>query len=283
MLMPNSIKPLATVILAFYNKIDYLKLVLTGFEIQTEKNFEIIISDDGSRKEIVEELEKLIEESDLKIKHLWQEDKGFRKNRLLNKSITEAQSDYIIFVDADCIPHRRFIEEHLKNAQKNCCLTGRRVNLSKKITEKVTKENIKKGFLEKNHVMLFFDQLLGDSRHIERGFYFKMEFMRNWLNRAEDKGVLGCNFSAYKSDLLKVNGFDERYEAPAIGEDTDIQFRLELIGVKVKTLISMANQYHLYHKLLPRIIENEELFKKVQEQKIAFTPYGIKKLNSVEQ
>ena len=37
-----------SVIAAFYNNIKYLKLVLAGFERQTEKDFELIIADDGS-------------------------------------------------------------------------------------------------------------------------------------------------------------------------------------------------------------------------------------------
>ena len=51
--------PQATVIAAFYNKIDYLRLVLAGFETQSEKDFEFIVADDGSKQEIVKELEIL--------------------------------------------------------------------------------------------------------------------------------------------------------------------------------------------------------------------------------
>jgi hypothetical protein len=39
----------------------------------------------------------------------------------------------------------------------------------------------------------------------------------------------------------------------------------------------IAVQYHLYHKLLERPHENLALFNKIREEKLAFTPYGIKK------
>ena len=54
--------PKATVIAAFYNKIEYLRLVLAGFENQSEKNFEFIVADDGSKQTIVKELERLSNE-----------------------------------------------------------------------------------------------------------------------------------------------------------------------------------------------------------------------------
>ena len=52
--------PEATVIGAFYNRIEYLKLVLAGFERQSLKNFEFIIADDGSGEEVVNEVKKNI-------------------------------------------------------------------------------------------------------------------------------------------------------------------------------------------------------------------------------
>ncbi|MHB8336741.1 MAG: glycosyltransferase, partial [Ignavibacteriaceae bacterium] len=49
----------ASVILSFYNKIDYLKLVLAGFERQTFNDFEVIIADDGSSGEVISGIENL--------------------------------------------------------------------------------------------------------------------------------------------------------------------------------------------------------------------------------
>ena len=75
----------ATVIAAFYNRLDYLKLVLAGFESQTEKKFELIIADDGSKDEVVKEIKKFSGTYSFQIKHVWQEDKGFRKNKIFTQ------------------------------------------------------------------------------------------------------------------------------------------------------------------------------------------------------
>ncbi len=268
--------PRATVIAAFYNKIDYLRLVLAGFERQSEKDFELIVADDGSKQEIVKELESLSKEISFPLIHIWQEDKGFRKNKILNKAITTAKSNYIIFIDADCIPHFRFVEEHISYSEKGSCLTGRRVNLSQKYTQILSPQKVREGLIEKNNFALIKDSLFGESFYVEKGFYFKSRLLRKIFNKKE-RGLLGCNFSLYKEDMLNINGFDERYEAPSIGEDSDVQFRLELNGIKIISLNHIAVQYHLYHQLLERPQENLSLFNKIRKEKHAFTPFGIKK------
>jgi len=266
----------ATVIAAFYNRIDYLKHVLAGFERQTDKSFEIIIADDGSREDVVAEIKEIITSHSFPISHVWQEDKGFRKNKILNKAITESESDYLIFIDADCIPHRSFIEGHLSFSNKNTSLTGRRINLSQKITNLLSEKNIRDGFLENHFLSLIKDGLLGKSVDVEKGLYLRNKFLLNLLNRKK-RGLLGCNFSLFKENLFKINGFDERYESPSIGEDSDVQFRLELSGVKIKSINHAAVQYHLFHNIRERLPTNLQLFEEIKQQKVAFTPFGISK------
>ena len=267
----------ASIILAFFNRIDYLKLVLAGLERQTVNDFEIIIADDGSSYETVRELERTCRLSDYPIIHLRQKKSGFRKNRILNQAVVAANSEYLIFMDADCIPHPEFVKEHLQNREQNYCLTGRRVNLSERITAQLTPVKIKDGFLEQNFILLIDDGLFGKSYDVEKGLYFKNKFLRNYFNRKQ-RGILGCNFSVGAADLIKINGFDERYLAPSVGEDTDIEYRLSLCGIKVKSLNNIAVQYHLFHKIQDRPQENLSLFREVQKDKIFFTPYGIKKV-----
>ena len=265
-----------SVIAAFYNNIRYLKLVLAGFERQTEKDFELIIADDGSDEQVVDELEKISPTYSFRIKHVWHPDIGFRKNKILNQAILVSDSEYLIFIDADCVPHFKFVEEHLKEREKNKVLTGRRVNLSQKLTNMLSEEKIRNSFLESNNLSMLKDALFGESNYVEKGFYFQNRFLRNLFNK-KTRGLLGCNFSLYKKDMLDINGFDERYEAPSIGEDSDVQYRLELNGIKVKSVNHIAIQYHLYHKLQDRLQVNLDLFEDVKKSRLAYTPFGLKK------
>lgn len=263
-----------SVIAAFYNNIHYLKLVLAGFERQTEKDFELIIADDGSREEFVKEIENIASNYSFCVKHIWHSDRGFRKNRILNEAISVSETDYLIFIDSDCVPHSKFVEEHLNEKENNKVLTGRRVNLSQKITTQLAEHNILNGFLENQYLEIIDDGLFGKSYDVEKGFYIKNKFLRKTLNK-KYRGLLGCNFSLYKKDLIAINGFDERYVAPSIGEDSDIEYRLKLNGVQVKSLNFIAVQYHLYHKSQERLQKNLDLFSEVKKSQISFTPFGL--------
>ena len=168
-----------TLIIAFYNNINYLQLVLAGLERQTLPDFEVIIADDGSSPQNVEILKKIISESPLNIIHVWQEDKGFRKNKILNQAIVRAGSDYLIFIDGDCIPHREFIREHYQSRKIGAVLTGRRVNLSSALSKKLTPALVREGFLESNLLLMLRDGLLGRSKDVEKGIYLPPGWLRN--------------------------------------------------------------------------------------------------------
>lgn len=263
-----------SLIISFFNRIDYLRLILAALKNQSYKDFEAIIADDGSKAEVVSEIEKLSLSLPFMVKVVWHEDKGFRKNRILNDAIRASETDYLIFIDGDCIPHKDFIKEHVTNSEDYTCLTGRRVNLSKRITDRLNEKKISEYALENMTLELIEDGLLGKSDYVERGIYVTNPIIRDFLNKKE-RGLLGCNFSLHKKDMLAINGFDERYEAPSIGEDTDVELRLRRNGVKIKSLNNIAVQYHLYHKLQNRPQENLDLLEQVKKENTPFTPFGI--------
>jgi glycosyltransferase involved in cell wall biosynthesis len=270
-------KPEASVIITFYNKIDILKLVLSGFERQSEKNFEILIADDGSDDSVVRELHRCISASPLQIKHVWHADKGWQKNIIMNRAIVMANTDYIIFTDGDCIPHRHFVKEHLQARNKNMVLTGRRVLLSRRISQYLSVSMVRNGFLE--HVLfpwMLFERLLGKGQFIENAIYFKWTWIRKKINK-KTKGLLGSNFSIHKNDILSINGFDERYLSPYIGEDTDLEYRLRLKGCKFKHLKHLAIQFHYFHPRLETIDSNYVIFDDNKRRNTAYTPFGIHK------
>ncbi len=273
---PNKMK--LSLIISFYNKIDYLKLIFASLERQTFIDFEVVISDDGSRKDVLAELKDLISSYSFPVQHVWHEDIGWRKTTILNKAVMASKSNYLVFIDGDCILHKEFLKEHYDHKKENVVLVGRRVNLSPKISNALTYSKVKKGYLEKVKVLLSlaFDKMKGESSHIENGIYIRSKFLRKYLNK-KDKGILGANFSIHKSDLLAINGFDERYIYAAVGEDSDIEVRLRLIGVTTQALKHCAVQYHIYHKTLERRKENLEIFNETILNKTSYTLFGINK------
>ena len=50
-----------------------------------------------------------------------------------------------------------------------------------------------------------------------------------------------------KAAILEINGFDEDYIRPAIGEDIDLTWRFIAAGYHLVAARNLAVQYHLYH------------------------------------
>lgn len=51
--------PCCSIVIAFYERIDFLKLMLDSLERQTVTDFEVIIADDGSSPQIVRQVDAL--------------------------------------------------------------------------------------------------------------------------------------------------------------------------------------------------------------------------------
>jgi glycosyltransferase involved in cell wall biosynthesis len=269
--------PGLSLIISFYNKLDNLRLILTSLQHQSFSDFEVIIADDGSSAEFTRELEDIINNADIPIRHIWHEDMGWRKNIILNNSIVASHSDYLVFIDGDCILHPRCLDEHYKHRRRKWIIAGRRVNLSPSLSAGLTPQKVKKGRLwGSSMIKMAYDSFRHENTHFENAIYIRNPFIRSRINK-KDKGVLGSHFSLFKDDIMAVNGFDERFLHPAVGEDTDLELRLRRNGMKVQTLKHIAIQYHIYHKTLPREESNLRIMEENNRQGVIYTPHGIRK------
>lgn len=113
-----------SVVLSTCNQPAWLEKVLWGYEAQDSKDFELIVADDGSRKETYDMLQRVVPQLSYQVKHVWHEDKGFRKCDILNKGILAVQTDYLLFSDGDCIPRKDFVSTHLSLRRKGRFLSG---------------------------------------------------------------------------------------------------------------------------------------------------------------
>ncbi|TAK62793.1 MAG: glycosyltransferase [Bacteroidetes bacterium] len=271
-------KPSLTLVIAVYNSVRYLEFIFEALKRQSFKEFEVIIADDGSGPEIKNLIERVRPAVHFPIQHLRQEDAGFRKNVMLNKSIAASQAEYLVFIDGDCVPHHKFLNDHWTHRKVNGVMCGRRVNLSKPITDALTLEDITSGRFETLSLKLLWDGLMSRSSNLEDALRFESNWIRVLLHWNQAR-ILGCNFSIEKKQLEKINGFNEDYKAPGLGEDTDIAYRLELIGVKQYPLRYLAPLYHLYHPQTRAADENKQIFERVVANREAICPNGLRKLS----
>ena len=250
----KAVRKSLTVVVAVYNAVRYLEFVLTALLRQSMRDFEVVVADDGSGPEITKVIENTIPLASFPVKHLWQPDEGFRKNAILNKAIEASETDYLVFIDGDCIPHHKFVQDHWTHRESRGVLCGRRVLLSKSFSDRLRLEDVYSGRYEKFTPQRLLDGLTSRSSHLEEAIRIESPLLRKILRRKHVQ-IVGCNFSLKKNFLEDINGFNQDYTAPGLGEDSDVAHRLQLIGVRLIDLRHLAILYHLYH---PHTTEGEE-------------------------
>lgn len=266
-----------SLIISVYNDIRFLKMIFEMLKKQSLKNFEVIIADDGSDENFVEAVENLKNNSPFPVIHVWHPDNGWQKNIILNKAIVASNTDYLVFIDGDCIPHRKFLEDHFKSAKRNTVIAGRRIQLTKEMSEEITPEKVRDNYLPKNYFRFWKAYFKKEIPHGKNLLRITNPLLRKIFVTERNKGILGCNFSIWKKDILLINGFDERFLNPGLGEDTDIEARLVRAGVNICVKNHMLLVYHKYHfRGEVKGDNNPALYAENNEKRVTYTPYGIK-------
>ncbi len=269
----------ASLIIAAYNKSDFLSKCLYALHLQTESDFEIIVADDGSNetlKYVIDEYSKLFK---YPIKHIWHEDKGIRKTTILNKSVLKADSDYLIFIDHDIIPFENFVENHIKYRKKSRFISASRIELNKSITLEILSKPRIINNLIKDIGSVFANM---DNKHFFRmkikilfAFWFKglLKYFKIKKGRC-----VGCNFSCWKDDFIKVGGYDTRFTLWA--EDTELGYRLKNNGIypmyKKYSILCLHLDHGKDYLNLDLKNKNELIAFETLDKKILKTEYGIK-------
>jgi glycosyltransferase involved in cell wall biosynthesis len=246
----------ATIVIPTYNRKDKLKELLDRLQREDypREKFEIIVIDDGSSDGTVEFLKSYSPSFNM-VTIFHKENKGSAASR--NDGIKAASNQIIIFLDDDLVTEPGIIFHHTKHHYGKKCA------------------------------------VIGDIRYQET-------FSTRWISRyLSTRGVhkikpgkkipFKCfwtsNASVKKEQLLAVSLFDERFRG-AGGEDTDIAYRLERLGVEfvyekdavcyhcpVSLDELLRKQEDFASKALPLLIEKEPVFKRVFKVHLLKNPF----------
>lgn len=269
----------ASIVLAFYNDLPLLKLVLDALKAQYDGSFEVLIADDGSRPDVVQGIEAILDHYPFELRHLWQPDQGFLKTVILNKAVQTARGEHLIFMDADCVPEQHFVADHLRHAAIGVCQTGRRVDVFRDAIDELDCREPAR-IIANNFAKLLRWSAQGKARNIEKGLR-----LPSWLaSRLGGRvwGALGCNFSVARQDLLAINGFDERHGEQWGAEDSDVERRLLKLGVKRMSLRYQAVMIHFDASFFKRGPSEDarrrwKFYQQAAAENRVWTPYGIVK------
>lgn len=266
---------LISVIIPTYNRPDALAAVLEGYLIQTDPNFEVIIADDGSKDETRGLVRSYITRPRFSLSHVWQEDQGYRLAAIRNRAVAASRADYIIFTDGDCIPLPDFVLQHRRLAEKGWFLAGKRILLSESFTNHVLSDHLPVHTWSAR-------QWLGArvQRDINRWLPFLSLPLGGLLRKCRAnkwESAMTCNLSAWRTDLLRVNGVDETFTGWG-KEDSDLVVRLIYAGVRRKSArFAVPPVLHLWHKQLTRtsLVENQRKFEQRLKSREIIAARGI--------
>ncbi len=232
-----------SVIITTYNHPEWLEKVLWGFASQTFSDFEILIADDGSGPETAALIEKIRLETGMRLQQVWHEDDGFRKCEILNKAILAANGEYLVFTDGDCIPRRDFLGLHHELAEPRRFLSGGYLKLPLDTSRRITNADVVQGRATDYHWLR--QNGAPPSRRLARLALGPTR--ARILDRLTPTRPTwnGHNASAWRSDIIAANGFDERMGYG--GLDRELGERLENAGIRGKQIRHRAIVVHLDH------------------------------------
>jgi glycosyltransferase involved in cell wall biosynthesis len=247
-----------SVIISTYNRPDALALVLHGYAAQSRRDFEVVIADDGSDQRTAAAIRAARAELGLDIRHVWHEDRGFRKTVILNRAILAASGDYLLFTDGDCIPRRDLVEVHYELASPGHYVAGGYLKLPAGTSSAITADVVRSG-------------RVGDLAWLRaHGWRAGRRALR--MVRSRPLGRLldlltptathfhGNNAATWREALLEVNGFEG--EMGYGGLDRALGFRLDNLGIIGRQARYRAVCLHLHHD---RPYKNQETIRRNRE------------------
>jgi glycosyltransferase involved in cell wall biosynthesis len=234
---------LISIIVSTYNRVDALDAVLRSLSSQSDRGFEVVVADDGSTPATAQLVHNWTARMPGALRHVWQEDRGFRLAEIRNRAILSAAGRYCIFLDGDSIARGDFVAAHRRLAEPGWFVTGNRILMSRELTERILRGDrvpedwgfgrwiAERGRGGINRLLPIASLPLGPLRKIQPHAWH---------------GARSCNLAVWRDDLDRVDGFDAIYSGWGL-EDSDLAVRLIRSGTRRKDGRFATGVLHLWH------------------------------------
>lgn len=246
---------LISVVVTTYNRPDALQAVLRSLVAQSDRAFEVLVADDGSRDETTVAIAAVAADFPVSLLHLWQIDDGFRAAAARNLAVAASCGDYIIFIDGDCVLRADFIARHRALAEAGWFVAGNRVLLSEDFTQDSLRA---RGDLHVDGRLTWLARRFQGA--VNRWLPLCFVAGQGWRKRKPNRwqGARTCNLALWRADFEAINGFDEAFQGWG-HEDADLAIRLLHAGVRRKDGRFATAVLHLWHRENDRahLLENE--------------------------
>lgn len=236
-----------TVIVTLYNRLEYARNMILALLNQTKMIDELIFADDGSKDDVKDVIEDLVDRCPFSIKKTYQEDIAFRLARSRNNGAREASGDFLIFLDQDVILPNDFIEKFYSKRKEKIMLSTKAIfteENQKKIIQKDINDRRKLDFSKIYNSYITEEQKNIINKRVKKEVLYK--YLYKLKLRSRGIKIAGLIFALYKKDYIAINGFDERF----VGwgeEDDDFGNRFFKYGGEVEIVKFKEYPLHMYH------------------------------------
>jgi len=234
---------LISVIVTTYNREDALDAALRALAHQSDRNFEIVVADDGSGADTARVVASWQTRLPLPLKHVRHEHRGFRGGEIRNRGIRASSGELCIFLDGDCLAPADFIAAHRRLHEPGWFVTGNRILLSPELTAAVLSRAME---AERwRFAALLQQRLRGGINRLLPTLRLPLGPLRK-LSSTSWQGAQTCNLAVARRDLDRIDGFDGTYTGWGL-EDSDLVVRLLRAGVRRKDGRFATGVLHLWH------------------------------------
>jgi glycosyltransferase involved in cell wall biosynthesis len=234
---------LISVIVTTYNREDALDAALRALAHQSDRNFEIVIADDGSRPDTARVAQSWKARLPLPLKHVRHEHRGFRGGEIRNRGIRASNGELCIFLDGDCLAKPDFVATHRRLHEPGWFVTGNRILLSRELSEAVLAQGLAPETW--NFGALLRERLRGGVNRLLPTLRLPLGPLRKFKVTSWD-GAQTCNLAVARADLDRIDGFDCAYTGWGL-EDSDLVVRLLHAGLRRKDGRFATGVLHLWH------------------------------------
>jgi GT2 family glycosyltransferase len=232
---------LISVVITTYNRPDALTAVVEACFAQDDLGFEIIIADDGSGHNTQQAVAALQARSPVPLRHVWQEDRGFRAARAQPRHAGRPGRLHHL-------PRRRLRPQHFYQPapQAGAALPGAgQPHLAQRASHGARAAPAPRlGALSAADKLAW--RRKGELNKV-LPLLFTLPDVARTSHRFSWRRIKSCNLAVWRSDLELVNGFDESF----LGwghEDSGLVVRLFNAGVMRKDGAYATEVFHLWHK-----------------------------------
>jgi glycosyltransferase involved in cell wall biosynthesis len=237
--------PEISVILSCFERIAHLEMSLLSLAKQrdVDQQFEVIVTDDGSPDAVGQLVRDFAREVSFPVKFLTHPHDGFRLSQCRNDGIHAASAPYLLFSDADMLFPPDHLHWHLAQRKVGWAMAGDWIRLTQEETNALSPSEVHQGdFIQLGTPA---ERTAVKSRHRRADLY-------RWLRHPTKPKLFGGNIAVWKSDVERINGFDEAYVGWGC-EDDDLRLRLRRSGVRIASISHRTVCYHQWHPFHPTV------------------------------